>query len=477
MTRKCSRRSFLEAVGLGAASLAVSGRGRGDEPEPVSPERYGPNVLLIMTDQQTATALSACGNEHLKTPHMDSIAESGVRFAKSYCTAPVCGPARSSLLTGRMPHQTGVNVNGQTIYRSIPNLGDLFRRAGYETAWAGKWHLPRSYPQRDAIPGFEYLRVKKSVNYAFGASTDDPAADEAIRFLRRKHDRPFLLGVSLHNPHDICYWFSQMKGSYFSEQLFHQPEVDRCPPLPSNFAIAPDEPQFLQECRRRTYYGQQVSYTEDWDNDRWRRYLYAYYRLTEQVDRTIGRVLAALREEGLEDDTVILFTSDHGDGVGAHKWVAKLMLYEEPVTVPMILSYKGFVPAGRVDKTHLVSAVDVLPTLCDYAGIACPQKVLGGSLRKVIERRDLAGRKFVVTQLQPFPKEPHRRGRMLRSSHYKYVAFSEGENPEMLFDLQADPGETKNLARDPDAKDQLETHRALLANWIQYAKDKFEVPG
>ena len=139
-----TRREFLRSLGLGAAVLAtpdLAGAKRADS------VRRRPNVLFVMTDQQTRHAMSAYGNRYLKTPHMDSIAAHGVRFEKSYCTAPVCGPSRSSLVTSRMPHVTGVNVNGQTPDPSLSNMGHVFRDAGYATAWAGKWHLPKSYPQ------------------------------------------------------------------------------------------------------------------------------------------------------------------------------------------------------------------------------------------------------------------------------------------------------------------------------------------
>jgi arylsulfatase A-like enzyme len=131
-----TRRAFLQTVGVGAALGATSGLSRGRS----SGRR--PNVLFLMTDQQTLRAMSAYGNRWLKTPHMDSIAANGVRFERSYCTAPVCGPSRSSLITSRMPHVTGVNVNGQTPDPAIPNMGHIFRDAGYVTAWAGKWPLP-----------------------------------------------------------------------------------------------------------------------------------------------------------------------------------------------------------------------------------------------------------------------------------------------------------------------------------------------
>ena len=456
-----TRRTFLRSVGAAAAVVTTPQFARSAQAKLSS----RPNILFLMTDQQTLRAMSAYGNRYLRTPHMDSIAAGGVRFEKSYCTAPVCGPARSSLITSRMPHETGVEINGQTPDPSIPTMGHIFREAGYVTAWAGKWHLPKSYPQ-GPVPGFEYLSVPEGTKFRLGAQTDGPVADEAIAFLRRRHERPFLLGVSLHNPHDICWSVRQDPPEPIDERLL--------PPLPANFEIDPNEPEFIGVCRRRTEYGPEILYTKDWDKTRWRQYLYQYYRHAEQVDVEIGRILRTLRQRGLADDTLIVFTSDHGEGAAAHRWVVKLMLYEEPVTVPLVVSWKGVTPAGRVDSTHLVSGLDVLPTMCDYAGIGLRDDFEGMSLRPLIEHPRRPGREFVVTELQPDTGDLRKKGRMLRTHRYKYVVFSQGENREMLFDLENDPGEMDNLAGKSSAKRELERCRTLLQDWIAQTEDHFQ---
>jgi arylsulfatase A-like enzyme len=463
---RLNRRDFIRhtAIGVGAvaAGLPIVSVGRKDR-------KRSPNILLILTDQQTLKAMSAYGNKWVRTPHMDSIAANGVRFENSYCTSPVCGPSRSSLVTGRMPHETGVIYNGQSIKPGISNVGEILRQAGYETAWAGKWHLPASYPrgQNATIPGFQYLAVPEGTKFQLGSQTDGPVADEAIKFLQRKHRKPFALGVSFHNPHDICWWVRQKPAKHL--------DAEKIPPLPENFDVAPNEPEFIQKCRERTYYGPEIQWTINWDTDQWRAYLHAYYRLTEEVDGVIGRVLTALREQGLEEDTLIVFTSDHGEGMAAHKWVVKLMFYEGPASVPLIVSWKGVTPSDVADKRHLVSGIDVLPTICDYAGVQSLQ-MTGISLKPLIQDRNLHGREFVVSELAPDPKNRDMKGRMLRTHRYKYIAFSTGRNPEMLFDLETDPGETKNLAYGSTMKGGLERHRALLRHWMQQTHDDFKMP-
>ena len=165
-----------------------------------------PNILFIFTDQQTLRAMSAYGNPYLRTPNMDGLASQGVRFIQSYCTSPVCSPSRSSLITSRMPHETGVIYNGTTPDSTIENMGEIFRKAGYNTVWAGKWHLPESYPQttKTEIPGFKLLPFLGPEKISGrGEYTDTPLADAAVKFLKGNKKEPFLLAVSFHDPHDI----------------------------------------------------------------------------------------------------------------------------------------------------------------------------------------------------------------------------------------------------------------------------------
>ena len=462
MITTVGRRGFLKvSAGVSLAALgAASAKELSDRP----------NVLFIMTDQQTVMAMSAAGNRYVKTPNMDALALNGVRFEQSYCTSPVCSPARSSLVTSRMPHETGVpHNNHQSFDTTLPNMGSIFRDAGYRAAWAGKWHLPESYPRGDVISGFEYLQpIPRPEKNFSGCNVDDKVADAAIAFLKRKEQGPFLLAVSLHNPHDIC--ALPAKG-------YPKPEDDReLPPLPENFIVDPDEPEFIRQQRKRETYGPENTRTTGWSDEQWRYYLYQYYRYVEAVDEQIGRIMNTLDEQGFEDNTIIVFTSDHGEGTGGHKWVVKLMLYEAPIKVPMVVSWKGVTPQ-RVDSKHLVSGLDVVPTLCDYAGIDCPGSVRGVSLRPLIEAPDKPGRNYLVSQLHITPEEE---GRMLRTQRYKYVLFSTGERPEMLFDLETDPGEMHNLVGDQKYHNVLVEHRQLLRQWLTDTKDdylvRFDVP-
>lgn len=386
-----------------------------------------PNIVFILTDQQSARAMGCAGNPYLSTPNADALAASGMRFAHAYSASPVCGPSRACLATGCLPHQHGVLVNNMAPDPALPTIGELFREAGYDTGWSGRWHVPGHGPD---IRGFECLHGE-DVILSRGVEGDAPVTDAAIEFMGRRRDRPFFLGVSLCNPHDICHWIRHAGTGPES--------IESLPPIPANFAIDPDGPEFIDVCRQRPHYGGEGLHTRNWSETQWRAYLRAYYDFTETVDVQVGRSLQALEEAGLEEDTIVLYTSDHGEGMAGHQWVVKLMLYEEPVTVPFIVRWPGRVAPGRVDAEHPVSGIDLLPTLCACAGIDVPP-VPGASLQPLLENAGPLEREFVVAELYPDPEILEMQGRMLRTRRYKYVKFSSGRNPEMLFDLEKDQG-------------------------------------
>ena len=434
------------------------------------------NILFLVTDQLSHSALSCADNPHVHTPNMDRLAASGTRFTNAYCASPVCGPSRASLATGRLPHEHGVLYNGGSIPDEMSSMGDVFRAADYRTAWAGRWCVPGNGPD---IRGFDCLH---SLDQPLGQGilADHHVADCAIDFLGQAHDQPFLLGVSLCNPHGICYWVMQQstpQGQLNQHTVGLKRAADALdfgslseatlPPLPTNHPVDPDEPGSLSRCRERRYYGQEGIFTWDWTVETWRRYLNAYYRLTELVDVQVGRVMTALQESGQAEDTLVVLTSDHGEGMAAHKWVTKLSLHEEPAHVPLLLSHPGKVEAATTSNV-LASGIDVLPTMCDYAGIEC-HDVTGVSLRSLLGGSE--SRDHVVSELHPDPKDQTFQGRMVRTEKYKYITYSEGENPEQLFDLSTDPGESQNLAKDTQYGSVLDQHRELLVKSCETTHD------
>jgi len=451
-SKKINRRQLIKTGAAGLCAIALSGR------LPASEGKRRPNVLIITTDQQRVDAVSAVGNKWVKTPNIDSIAANGVYFTNSYCPYPLCSPSRATLHAGRMPHEIGVDHNGMTIDSEIPISGQIFRRAGYDTGYSGKWHCPATYPT-DGIAGYEVLNTTTRQG-KLAQAVDQATMERAIEFIERKHEKPFLAVVSFINPHDIC--LPAGETSPILDQVwkrYEPPAGAEIPPLPVNFADTQDVPEgFTRKARH-----------EEWDENHWRKYIYSYYRMVEDVDRQIGQVLQALRRTDQEENTIIVFTSDHGEGLASHRWTGKMMYYEEEAAVPLIVSFKGVTPAGRIDREHLVSALDVLPTICDYAGIKGPAEMRGQSLQPIIENPQQPGHEYIVSEMSSGSE----RSFMVRTRQYKYMVFpgKNGQKLEMLFDMQADPGEMKNLAGQSEFSSEIEKHRSLLAQWNKFTEE------
>jgi len=265
--------------------------------------------------------------------------------------------------------------------------------------------------------------------------------------------------VSFINPHDICLPAGETSPILPDvwQRYQHQAGAEM-PPLPLNFGdtqCAPDG--FTRKARH-----------EEWDENHWRKYIYAYYRMVEDVDRQVGQVLRALRKTGLEENTIVVFTSDHGEGLASHQWTGKMMYYEDEVSVPLIVSWKGVTPR-RIDREHLVSALDVLPTICDYAGVKISSVMRGQSLRLIIENPQQPGHEYIVSEMA----SGMARSFMVRTKRYKYMVFpgTAGQKLEMLFDMLADPGEMKNLAGQTAFAGEIERHRKLLADWNKLTEE------
>lgn len=342
----------------------------------------------------------------------------------------------------------------------------------------------REYPvSPDAIPGFDNLpilgRTTEEGDYPvkirgrdsgwkhnLGIYVDEPAAETAAAFLRRKHDRPFMLAVSIMNPHDICFPSEHHRAGPVSDS--------ELPPLPANFRPDPEEPELLIGTRFSHEGSSRAA--NRWDERGWRQAMRIYYRFTEVADKAVGIVLDALESSGLEQDTVIIYTSDHGEGNASHMWFGKLSLYEESAAVPFLVSWKGVIPAGAADTERLVSACDILPTVLGCAGIDPPPGIDGEDLGPLIKDTSAKGREYVGCALYPVSEKSNLEGRMIRTRRFKYTVFSPGARPEMLFDIVNDPGETRNRARDPGFEQEMKKHRAMLGDWITRTGDSFEAP-
>jgi arylsulfatase A-like enzyme len=406
------------------------------------------NVLFIMTDQQSHRMMSCAGNQWLRTPHMDAIASRGYRFDKTYCANPVCMPSRFSLLTGHYASEVGVKEN-TSAYKATKvqqiiakgALGHIFRQAGYQTLYSGKTHL---YGTKDVS------------EYGFTLNSTDPYDGPAIyaekvlaEIGQAKSARPFFLFLSFLNPHDICYKAGTDKR--FPEGLpeANARETVRLLAVQKKLSAAEYRRQIPPRAANRAPISDEVPAmvemdvgSRTWDDAQWDLYNWMYHRLTESVDAQIGRVLTALRQAGLEENTIVVLTSDHGDMNGAHGLTLKNVMFEECQRVPLIFAGKG-IAASVVDPSTLVcNGLDFLPTICDLAGIKSPPGLPGISLKPWLTGAGTkTARRYIVTE--------DYNAYQIHDGRHKFTIYELPGNPETLTDLETNPGETINFARDP----------------------------
>ena len=474
--RDTSRRTFLQKAACAVAAVTVAMQLQALAGQAAEP-RKRPNIIFITTDQQSAHMMSCTGNPWLETPAMDYIAKNGIRFERAYTTNPVCVPARIGFVTGRFPgyfnssrggqaRENGGGMGVRTISPEVrdTHLGAYLKRAGYELAYVGKVHLPG--PLSPQQLGFHVLT----------GDSRETGAQECAEFIKQKHQRPYFLVASFINPHDICYFAindyrfgprskekGEGRGGVANRLLLEAMEIPEgvaeeeffakhCPPLPPNHQPQDDEPEAVEQLIKQR--GFRWNARQNYGEKDWRLHRWAYHRLTERVDRQVQIVLDAVRQSGHEENTVVIFTSDHGDMGSAHKMEHKTALYEESARIPLLVMHKAAAPGGRVDDTHLVSnGLDLLPTVCDYAGIpnakADPR---GRSLRPLIEG------KTVDDWRQTLGVESEI-GRMVVGDRVKYIKYDVGVEQEQLLDLRKDPGETRHFTNDPEYAGLLERLR------------------
>jgi arylsulfatase A-like enzyme len=457
-----------------------------------SKKEQAPNILFIMTDQQSAEMMSCAGNKYLNTPALDKLAARGVRFELAYSPNPSCVPSRTSMITGLFPSALDLSRNGEinklggNIPQNVLNntMGKLVSQAGYKSFFGGKTHWINGLNYETC--GFKNLT--KDDRYEL--------AEKCADFIKQKHEDPFLLVASFMNPHDICeYILDQVSEKYSVPKVGPNVKAareavaqaiasaekakkdgtfdEKCPPLRANAGFTENllidkmgdfDPKPDPENPKRSdiYYYEKEYTKRHMTEEDWRMYSWVYHRLMEDADRQIGIVLDALKESGLEDNTIVVFTSDHGEMNGAHKSVAKNYFYDESSRVPFLIAGPG-VKQGVVDSEHFIAAsTDLIPTFCDYAGVTIPEGVHGKSIRKIAEGKSTKDwRKYVISETAE--------GRMLRTDGFKYIYYKNGH--EVLYDMKNDHGEMINLGISPKYRKQMDGYKLQLKQWIEDSND------
>ena len=422
-----------------------------------------PNLLLIQVDQLAAPALAIHGHPLVKTPNIDRLAESGIVFDRAYCNSPICAPSRFSMLTGRLPGKIGVYDNGSEFPASIPTIAHYLSIAGYSTTLCGKMHFvgpdqlhgyeerltteiypadfiwtpdwrlgPQSRPSGLSMrPVLEAGVCRRSLQIDYDEQVAFMAEQKLYDLARYDSDRPFFLTVSFTHPHSP-YTVQQEYWDLYRHEDIPMPKVGEIP-----YERLDTYSQWLHQSHGRD---------EDIVTDEHvRTARHAYFGMISYVDALVGRVLRALSDANLADDTIVIFTSDHGEMLGERGMWYKETFFEWASRVPLIFSAPGRFARGA-RSSSLVSLLDLLPTLHDLAG--APREAIAGPIE---------GRSFACALEDPSGDNADNLVigeytdmgvcgpcRMVRRGHHKLV-FAYGAAP-LLFDLANDPEELHNLA-------------------------------
>lgn len=485
-----------------------------------------PNLLLIETDQQTAETLSLYGNPVLKTPALEGLAERGVVFELAFCNYPACSPSRSSMFTGRYASTIGVHANHMLINPSETTLPQVLKEHGYQTAIIGKNHAFMETAASSYYPGgapeqasllrevFDYVRLAEHGHLVDGYR-DDPEAAEAHEWAKRNcwfsplgHGTnparaekcgTYLLGETML---DYLERVRDPEKPFFTWLSFPDPHTPYQTPEPYASLIDPAEvPLPPKEDLAGKPERQRVMHVMDAmdraDDDLIRRVRAIHYGMIRFIDDTLARVFAKLEELGLMDNTVIVFTSDHGDSMGAHGLIQKHNgFYDSFTHVPFIMRVPGY--AGPKRTANMVELVDVMPTLLELAGAPVPYGCQGRSLAPfLLGEASYAPRDYVVMESgedgEPIklsditvrPEHPFDeryfvwcayrdawmgKGKSIRTREWKLNVYVNGEGE--LYDLQSDPHELHNRFDDPAcAEVRIALERKLLL-WTMAKEDR-----
>jgi len=496
--QQLSRREFMRAVGAGA--VALTGACRSMEPaRPINADAR-PNIVFIYSDDHAYQAISAYGGrlaEVAPTPHIDRIANEGMLFLNSFVTNSICAPCRAVILTGKHSHLNGVRVNGDVFDSGQQTFLKLLQQAGYQTSIIGKWHLrtdPTEFDHWEVLPGQGHYYNPDFVTpwgkeKVYGYVTDI-ITDKALRWLGRERDesRPFLLMVQNKAPHrewepgpdhlttfddvtipepETLFDTYENRGTAANKQDMTIADTMR---LDADLKVWDDEPQD-RGTWSRTYGRMDDTQRALWDaaygpkNDafrqanltgkdlvRWKyqRYMKDYLRCIRSIDDNVGRLLEYLDENGLADNTVVIYTSDQGFYLGEHGWFDKRFMYEESLRTPLAARWPGLIPRGS-KAAELVQNLDMAPTFLDMAGVPVPSDMQGSSLVPVMGGRTPRDwRTSIYYQYYEGEGAVHNvyKHYGVRTDRYKLIYFYTLDEWE-LYDLETDPHEMRNQYANP----------------------------
>ena len=464
---------------------------------PLQKETPRPNILFIMSDDHTQQAISAYGHNLLQTPNIDRLAREGAIFRSSFVTNSICAPSRAVLLTGKYSHLNGIVDNHNKFDWDQPSFPKLMQQNGYATALVGKIHLdgiPQGFDYSIVLPGqgeyYNPVFLENGERKQFEGHCTPLTTQFALDWLENRRDKskPFCLLYHQKAPHRN--WLSETKyldyledvefefpenffddyegrGSAAREQemqvvghMFwgHDMKFENDPYTGEPTDFMRDINRMNEEQRaawRASYNPRNEAFLKDKPEGRelakfmFHRYLRDYLKTAKSVDDGVGEVMAYLEENGLLDNTIVIYTSDQGFYLGEHGWYDKRFMYEQSLSTPLLVRYPKEIRPGT-EITDLVMNLDLAPTLLDYAGIEVPSDMQGQSFRKLVSGKKVPWRDAIYYHYYEYPSvHMVKRHYGVRTDRYKLIHFYYDVDEWEMYDLQEDPNEMKSVYGDP----------------------------
>ncbi|MBC8217268.1 MAG: sulfatase [Planctomycetes bacterium] len=462
--RHIGRREFLRSAGSGAASLfcgsALSDRARAQNADAKSTARQ-PNLVFVFADQWRVQSVGYAGNSDVKTPQLDKLASQSINFTNAVSGCPVCSPYRASLLTGQYWLTHGIFYNDKPLDPEATTIGKVYGKAGYETGYIGKWHVDghgrTSFIPRERRQGFEFWKVlecthdyNKSLYYGdadvkkywdgYDAVSQTREAQEYVR--KHANKSPFVLFMSWGPPHAPYHTAPEKYRKMFGD--------------PDKIVLPPNVPNSLRKKARQELAG--------------------YYAHIAVLDDCIGDVLGTIEDCGIEENTIFVFTSDHGDMLYSHNQTKKQKPWEESVRVPFLIRYPAVHGRRGKEIDMPINTPDIMPTLLGLSGLAVPKSVEGRDFSGVIRGSQSADNDAALISCPvPFHQWGYQRGgrefRGVRTRRYTYTRDLNG--PWLLYDNQMDPHQLRNLCNDPEYAQVRQELEKMLAQKLKETNDKF----
>ncbi len=503
-----TRRDFLKKLGLVAGSASTLSLLSGCESlsRATSVAKKRPNILYIMSDDHGYQAMSCYGSKINKTPNLDRVANEGIRFNNCFCTNSICGPSRAVILTGKYSHINGFMENEKTDFdpeqQTYPKL---LQKAGYQTAVIGKWHLgsdPTGFDYWSVLPGqglyYNPTLIEMGQRKQYTGYVTDIITDLSLDWLKnRDQEKPFCLIYQHKAPHRE--WEPNLKHLHLYDdvtipepdtlfddysgrgQAAHQQDMTIARTM-NQMDLKLRTPRDLNAEQRKiwneAYAPKNQAFREanlqGDDLVRWKyqRYIKDYLRCIASVDENVGRILDYLKENNLEKDTIVVYTSDQGFYLGEHGWFDKRFMYEESLKMPLLIRYPREIKAGSISD-EMIMNLDFAETFLDYAGVPIPDDMQGRSFREILRgRKPKDWRKSIYYHYYEYPGyHSVKRHYGVRTNRYKLIHFYHDIDEWELYDLEKDPQEMKSVYNDPEYADIVKELTAELIRLRELYKD------